>query len=141
MQYTPKQTKFSKSFKGRLINNSPKILDLAKVYSNSVTLISQESGRFTPSHFNCVQNTIKRALKKNTKVITKIFPHVPVSGKPLEVRMGKGKGSVDYWSANVFSGTSILNISTTESKVFAAVDVLKGLKKKLPVNTTILYRK
>ena len=141
MQYTPKQRKFSKSFKGRLLNNSPKSLNLSQVYSNSVVLISKEAGRFTPSHFGCINNTIKRALKKNTKIITKIFPHTPVTGKPLEVRMGKGKGSVDYWSANVFSGTSILKINTAESKISSALDVLKGLKKKLPVNTTILFKK
>jgi large subunit ribosomal protein L16 len=141
MQYTPKQRKFSKSFKGHLLNNSPKILSLKDVYSNSVTLISKDAGRFTPAHLGCINNTIKRSLKKNIKIISKIFPHTPVSGKPLEVRMGKGKGSVDYWAANVFSGTPVFTIFTAESKNYAAVDVLKSLKKKLPVNTTIIYKK
>lgn len=141
MTYNPKNTKFAKSFKGRLINNSPKTLTLNEVYTNSVMLFSKESGRINPSHLECLNNTIKRVLKKNTKIILSVFPHTPITEKPLEVRMGKGKGSVSFWSANIFSGTPLLKIYTADAKNISSVEVLKNLKKKLPVNTRVTFYK
>ena len=103
----PKKTVFLKSHKGRISYNLPSTLKNRKITENSSTklrysLVALEPARMTAAHIYAGEIAIKRSLKlaleKNIKgkLIVPLFPHLPVTKKPAEVRMGKGKGSVDY---------------------------------------------
>jgi large subunit ribosomal protein L16 len=78
-------------------------------------------------------------IKKNGQLKFNIFPHVPVTSKPLEIRMGKGKGAVDYWTANVYSGMILMEIESSSSML--AIKALTYVRDKLPVNTKIIIEK
>lgn len=89
----PKNFKFRKSQKGRLnykFNLNQNFLHAP------FALISLDSARLTAAHIAAAELAIKRVIKKDGKLFTRVFPHLPVTKKPLEVRMGKGKGAVSY---------------------------------------------
>lgn len=134
----PKKSKYKKLHKGKLKNiiiNNPFLKENIKF--GNISLITLEAGRIFPNQIlNCKQ-FLNKNLKKIAKFKINIFPHAPVTKKPLEIRMGKGKGSVDTWAANVFSGTKILEIeSINKAKV---LKTLTQIKNKLPVKTKIIY--
>ena len=80
---------------------------------------------------------MNKILKKTGQIKINIIADTPISKKPIEIRMGKGKGSVDHWIAKVNSGTVIFEIETA-SKILA-VNALKAAQIKLPINTKIIY--
>ena len=77
-------------------------------------------------------------MKKKGKVLITIFPQTPITKKPVEVRMGKGKGSVAFWVAKIKAGRIICEISTF--KISYAVKVLNNLRYRLPVKTKAVVR-
>jgi len=136
--FAPRQTKFPKSFKGKLRNNSIKTHSLEDLYNGPIRLISKEAGRLKSLHLNCLNMAIRKSLKKNLAIHHTSFPHTPVTSKPLEVRMGKGKGSFDHWTANVFSGTTLIKITALNSKTTSISASLKVLNKKMPLNIRVI---
>lgn len=134
----PKKSKYKKLHKGKLKNIivSNPFLDKNIQFGN-IGLIASESGRIFPNQLlNCKQ-FLNKNLKKIAKFRINIFPHTPITKKPLEIRMGKGKGSVDTWAANIFSGATILEIeSANKTKV---EKILNQIKNKLPIKTKIIY--
>jgi large subunit ribosomal protein L16 len=121
----PKRIKYLKSHKGKFSYNLPLINPENKnnlIQSNKgncelkYSLISCEPTRLTAAHIYAGELAIKRSLKialeKGIKgqLIIPVFPHIPVTQKPAEVRMGKGKGSVDYWMTRIKIGTIIFEI-------------------------------
>jgi large subunit ribosomal protein L16 len=134
----PKKSKHKKLHKGRLKNiiiNNPFLKESIKF--GNISLIALEAGRVFPNQIlNCKQ-FLNKNLKKVAKFRINIFPHTPITKKPLEIRMGKGKGSVDTWTANIFSGAKILEIeSVNKTKV---LKTLMQIKNKLPIKTRIIY--
>ena len=97
----PKRTKFRKQFKGR-------IHGVAKGGTNldfgAFGLKALEPNRVTAREIEAARRAITRAMKRAGRVWIRVFPDVPVTSKPTEVRMGKGKGAVDYWAARVKPG-------------------------------------
>jgi large subunit ribosomal protein L16 len=121
----PKRIKYLKSHKGKLSYNLPLInkeknetkCQLNKDGSElKYSLIACEPTRLTAAHIYAGELAIKRSLKIalekgiKGKLIIPVFPHIPVTKKPAEVRMGKGKGSVDYWMTRIKIGTIIFEI-------------------------------
>jgi large subunit ribosomal protein L16 len=92
MNYKPQRTKYAKSHKGRL-SSIPKICSLA---FGRYGLVAREPCRLKASHLAAAELAIKRKFKREAKVWLRVFPHLPVTRKPAEVRMGKGKGNVDF---------------------------------------------
>ena len=96
---SPKKTKYRKQFKG-------KIHGLAKsgftLNFGSYGLKSVEPERITARQIEAARRAITRQMKRQGRVWIRIFPDVPVTDKPAEVRMGKGKGAVEYWAARAF---------------------------------------
>ena len=89
----PKQTKFNKYQKGRVSYN----FNFSQNFKFApYALVSLESGRITASQIYASQLAIKRKILRDGNLYPRIFPHIPVTKKPLEVRMGKGKGSIAY---------------------------------------------
>lgn len=131
----PKNIKYSKSHKGRLnykFNLSQKFLHA------SYALISLDSARLTAAHIAAAELAIKRTLKRDGTLYNRVFPHIPVTKKPLEVRMGKGKGSVAYWMTRIRPGTFLFEIDCSlPSMARLAFSVAQS---KLPFPTLIITK-
>ena len=103
----PKRTKFRKQFKGRISGVAKGGTDLN---FGQFGLKAQEPERVTARQIEAARRAITRAMKRAGRVWIRIFPDVPVSKKPTEVRMGKGKGGVEYWACKVKPGRMMFEI-------------------------------
>ena len=92
----PKRTKFRKVQKGR---NTGLAHRGSTVSFGTIALKSVERGQMTARQIEAARRTISRRIKRGGKIFIRVFPDKPITSKPLEVRMGKGKGSVEYWFA------------------------------------------
>ena len=133
---SPKKTKFRKQFKGRIHGNAKGNFTLNY---GSYGLKAMEPERVTSRQIESARKAITRYLKRAGKMWIRIFPDVPVSKKPAEVRMGKGKGAVDYFVAAVKPGTILFELDSVVS-VFAKKALLKG-SKKLPLKTKFVAQR
>ena len=97
-----------------------------------------ESSRITARQIEAARQTTRRKMQRGGRLWIKIFPDTPITSKPAEVRMGKGKGSVDYWAAKVGPGTIIFEISGVPLKV--AKKALESAAEKLPVKTLFIKK-
>ncbi|MBN9067950.1 MAG: 50S ribosomal protein L16, partial [Rhizobiales bacterium] len=97
----PKRTAYRKQFKGRIHGVAKGGTDLN---FGAFGLKALEPNRVTAREIEAARRAITRQMKRQGRVLIRIFPDVPVTGKPTEVRMGKGKGSVDYWACRVKPG-------------------------------------
>ncbi|BBI01394.1 50S ribosomal protein L16 [Buchnera aphidicola (Nipponaphis monzeni)] len=130
----PKRTKFRKMHKGR---NRGLSIDSHIVFG-SFGLRAINRGRLTARQIESARRTITRAVKRQGKMWIRIFPDKPITQKPLEVRMGKGKGNVEYWVALIQPGKMLFEIdgiSEQESK-FA----FKLASSKLPIKTIFVTK-
>ena len=103
----PKRTKFRKAFKGQIRGNAKGGFSLA---FGEFGLKALEPERVTARQIEATRRAITREMKRQGKVWIRVFPDVPVSAKPIEVRMGKGKGSVDRWVSRVAPGRILFEI-------------------------------
>ena len=94
----PKRTKFRKQFKGK---NRGLAVSGSKVSFGEYGLKAMDRGRITAREIEAARRAMTRHVKRGGKVWIRVFPDVPVTRKPLEVRMGNGKGNVEYWVARV----------------------------------------
>jgi len=129
----PKKYKFKKVQKGKFLK--------IKYTSNnlkfgSIGLKANQSGRITSRQLESARQAIVRKIKRKGKFWINIFPDLPVTKKPTEVRMGKGKGNVDYWAAKVKVGTILFEMEGINSK--NARIAFKTGKAKLPIKTIIV---
>lgn len=131
----PKRTKFRKQHKGR-------IKGLAKggttLNFGSFGLKAVEPERVTSRQIEATRRAITRHMKRAGRVWIRIFPDVPVTAKPTEVRMGKGKGSVDRWVAKVKPGRIMFEIDGVPEPI--AREALSLGAAKLPIKTRIVKR-
>ena len=97
----PKKTKFRKAHKGRIHGNAKGGTDLL---FGAFGMKAQEPERITARQIESCRRAIQRYLKRSGRLWIRIFPDVPVSSKPAEVRMGKGKGTPEYWACRVKPG-------------------------------------
>ena len=131
----PKKTKFRKAHKGRIHGNAKGGSELA---FGQFGLKSQEPERVTARQIEAARRAITREMKRQGRVWIRIFPDVPVSKKPTEVRMGKGKGSVEYWAARVKPGRILFEIDGVPADV--AKEALRLGAMKLPIITRVVER-
>lgn len=131
----PKKTKFRKQQKGR---NRGMALRGNKISFGKFGLKSVEHGRLTGRVLEAVRRVIARHTKRGGQIWIRVFPDKPISKKPLEVRQGKGKGSVDHWVALVKPGTVLFEIEGVSDEV--AREALKLAAAKLPVKVIIEER-
>lgn len=131
----PKRRKFLKSRKGSLgfIENRATGLSFG-----DFGLYSLDSGRITSKQIESARKTIKRKLKRAGTLWIRIFPDIPVTSKPAEVRMGKGKGSIDYWCAKIGAGKVLFELSGVSSSM--AKEAFLVAADKLPVKTEFLQK-
>lgn len=131
----PKRTKFRKAHKGR-------IHGLAKggtaLNFGEFGLKATGPGRVTARQIEAARRAMNRHMKRAGKVWIRIFPDVPVSSKPTEVRMGKGKGSPDYWACRVKPGRVMFEIDGVSEEL--ARGAFERAAAKLPVSCRIVVR-
>lgn len=132
----PKQTK-RKKLQKKIIKN---IVRNSTLYSNPsiLRLVSLESFHITPNQINSMKQTLEKQVKRTCQVRIRIFPHTPITKKPLEVRMGKGKGSVDGWVSKVSAGTTIFDVENASLSLNLLMPFVNKVQMKLPVKTKIL---
>jgi len=131
----PKRTKFRKQFKGR---NRGLAQVGNKVSFGEFGLKAVERGRITARQIESARRAMNRHVKRNGKIWIRIFPDKPITKKPLEVRMGKGKGSVEYWVAQIQPGRMLYEMEGVEESVAREAFALAAAK--LPLKTTVIRR-
>ena len=131
----PKRTKFRKAHKGRIHGNAKGGTTLN---FGSYGLKATSPERITARQIEAARRVITRHMKRAGRVWIRVFPDVPVSKKPTEVRMGKGKGSPDYWACRVKPGRIMFEVDGVPGDV--ATQALKLAAAKLPVSTRIVSR-
>ncbi|WP_045391729.1 50S ribosomal protein L16 [Falsirhodobacter sp. alg1] len=131
----PKRTKFRKQHKGRIHGEAKGgfLLNFG-----TFGLKATEPERVTARQIEAARRAITRHMKRQGRVWIRIFPDVPVTSKPTEVRMGKGKGSVDFWAAKVKPGRIMFEIDGVPESV--AREALRLGAMKLPVQTRVILR-
>ena len=131
----PKRTKFRKAFKGRIhgVATSGALLNFGQF-----GLKALEPERVTARQIEAARRAITREMKRQGRVWIRIFPDVPVTSKPAEVRMGKGKGAPDHWAARVKPGRIMFEIDGVGEPV--AREALRLAAAKLPIKTCVVAR-
>ncbi|MDH5766914.1 MAG: 50S ribosomal protein L16 [Gammaproteobacteria bacterium] len=131
----PKRTKFRKMFKGK---NRGLAQAGNKVSFGEYGLKATERGRVSARQIEAARRAMTRKVKRAGKIWIRVFPDVPISSKPLEVRMGKGKGNVDYWCSKVQPGTMLYEMEGVPEEV--AREAFRLAANKLPIKTTFVIR-
>ena len=131
----PKRTKFRKQFKGRIRGTATSAADLT---FGSFGLKALEPERVTARQIEAARRAITREMKRAGRVWIRVFPDVPVSKKPTEVRMGKGKGTPEFWACRVKPGRIMFEIDGVP--VALAREALRLGAAKLPVRTRFVQR-
>jgi large subunit ribosomal protein L16 len=131
----PKRTKYRKQFKGK---NRGLALRGSTVEFGDYGLKTTGRGRITARQIEAARRAIARCIKRGGKIWIRVFPDKPITRKPLEVRMGSGKGSVEYWVALVQPGKILFEMEgVTETEAREAFALASA---KLPVLTTFARR-
>jgi large subunit ribosomal protein L16 len=132
---SPKKTKYRKQFKGRIhgMTKGGSALNFG-----SYGLKAVEPERITARQIEAARRAITRQMKRQGRVWIRIFPDLPVSDKPAEVRMGKGKGAVEYWAARVAPGRIMFEIDGVNDETARLALALGAAK--LPIRTKIVTR-
>ncbi len=131
----PKRTKFRKMFKGK---NRGLAQAGNKVSFGEFGLKATERGRVSARQIEAARRAMTRKVKRGGKIWIRIFPDVPISSKPLEVRMGKGKGNVDFWCSKVQPGTVLYEMEGVSEEM--AREAFRLAATKLPIKTTFVIR-
>ena len=131
----PKRTKFRKMFKGK---NRGLAQSGNKVSFGEFGLKATERGRVSARQIEAARRAMTRKVKRTGKIWIRVFPDVPISSKPLEVRMGKGKGNVDYWCSKVQPGTILYEMEGVTEEM--AREAFRLAATKLPIKTTFVIR-
>ena len=131
----PKRTKFRKVMKGR---NTGLAQRANKVSFGEYGLKATSRGRITARQIEAARRTMTRRIKRGGKIWIRVFPDKPITGKPLEVRMGKGKGSVEYWVAEIQPGRMLYEMEGVAEEIAREAFTLAAAK--LPVQTTFVTR-
>ncbi|CUX95730.1 50S ribosomal protein L16 [Candidatus Mikella endobia] len=131
----PKRTKFRKMHKGR----NRGLAVSTDIKFGTFGLKSIERGRLTSSQIEAARRAITHEIKHQGKVWIRIFPDKPITKKPLEVRMGKGKGNVEYWVALIQPGKILYEIDGISETL--AYEAFKLASAKLPIKTIFINKK
>lgn len=137
MLFVPNDSKFKKRQKGKKLNTIAGINSLNALKFGNIGLKAVETGHLNSKQIISIRQTINKIIKKKGKLIINIFPNTQISKKPLEVRMGKGKGNVDRWIFKIRSGIILFEIEAIS--ILAGIKALKLAQVKIPVKTKIIF--
>jgi len=131
----PKRTKYRKAHKGRIKGAASSAVSLS---FGSHGLKAQEPARVTARQIEAARRAITRHIKRTGRLWIRIFPDVPVSSKPAEVRMGSGKGSPEFWVARVKPGRILFELDGIPGPL--AKTAFERAAEKLPIKTKVVAR-
>lgn len=131
----PKRTKYRKQQKGR---NRGLAQNGSKVSFGEFGLKAVDRGRLTARQIEAARRAMTRHVKRGGKIWIRVFPDKPITKKPLEVRMGKGKGGVEYWVALIQPGKVLYEMEGVSEQIAREAFALAAAK--LPVATTFVIR-
>jgi len=131
----PKKTKFRKMQKGR---NKGIATSGNTVEFGSIGMRSLENSRITARQIESARKAINRYIKRSGKLLIRIFPDKPITKKPIEVRQGKGKGSVEYWVALIQKGKILFELDGIDKKI--ATEAFRLGSAKLPIKTDVIEK-
>ena len=131
--FQPKRTKYRKQQKGRNTGNAQRGATLS---FGTFGLKATERGQLTSRQIEAARRAMTRHVKRGAKIWIRVFPDKPITKKPLEVRMGKGKGAVEYWAAVVKPGRIMFEIGGVP--LATAKEALRLAAQKLPVRTKFI---
>ena len=131
----PKRTKFRKMMKGR---NRGLALRGSSVSGGDFGLKASGRGRITARQIEAARRAMTRHIKRGGKIWIRIFPDKPITKKPLEVRQGKGKGSVEYWVCQIQPGRVLYEMDGVSEELAREAFALAAAK--LPIETTFVKR-
>jgi len=131
----PKRTKFRKQMKGR---NRGLAQAGNKVSFGEYGLRAVDRGRITARQIEAARRAMTRHIKRGGKIWIRVFPDKPISKKPLEVRMGKGKGNVEYWVAQIQPGSMLYEMEGVTEEI--AREAFRLAAAKLPLRTAFITR-
>ena len=131
----PKRTKHRKLHKGRIRGEAKGGSDLN---FGTYGLKATEPERITARQIEAARRAMTRHMKRQGRVWIRIFPDLPVTSKPIEVRMGKGKGSIDFWACKVKPGRVMFEIDGVSEEI--AREALRLAAMKLPIKTRTVVR-
>ena len=131
----PKKTKFRKAFKGRISGDAKGGTSLN---FGSYGLKAMEPERITARQIEAARRAITRHIKRQGRLWIRVFPDVPVTKKPAEVRQGKGKGAVEFWAARVKPGRILFELDGVDGAT--ARGAFERAAAKLPIDTKIVAR-
>lgn len=132
----PRKIRYKKQQKGHRSNKINSIRMINNFFNKSFVMIATSFGQLSEKQIETARMTINKNLKKFGKINVNIQADTPVSKKPLEIRMGKGKGAVDRWVAKIKYGTPLFTIISSSPLI--AVKALRSAQVKLPLLTRIL---
>ena len=136
MKHFPPRKKYKKnfskhsSFRKTTQNNG-------LVYGN-IGLQVAEYGKISHLRLNALKKILTFSLQRKGKIWLRVYPMIPKTKKPLEVRMGKGKGNLNYWETTIFPGEVLFELTTVDSKI--AINGLKQVMKRLGLKSRIIYK-
>ena len=136
MLFVPKKSKFKKYQKGKSFKRINKVCSFICLKKGSVGLKSLDFGRLTSKQIESSKQAITKVIKKTGKLYINVFPQTAISKKPLEIRMGKGKGSVDHWIFKIKPGVFLVEIETNYTSL--AIKALNRASVRLPIRTKIV---
>ncbi len=131
----PKKTKFRKAFKGKISGDAKSGFSLN---FGSYGLKAMEPDRITARQIEAARRAITRHIKRQGRLWIRVFPDLPVSGKPAEVRMGSGKGAPEFWAARVKPGRILFELDGVEGKI--AAEAFERAAMKLPIKVKVVAR-
>jgi len=131
----PKKTKYSKQQKGRIKGNATRG---NRIYFGICGIKALNSGFLTDRQIESARVAATRYIKREGKLFIKIFPDKPITKKPQEVRMGKGKGNIDHWASVIKPGRIIFEIDGVDFKI--AKEALRLAAHKLPIKTKFVVK-
>ncbi len=131
----PKRTKYRKQHKGRIHGVAKGGTDLT---FGAYGLKAQEPGRISARQIEAARRSITRHMRRVGKLWIRVFPDVPISSKPAEVRMGSGKGTPEWWAAKVKPGRVLFELDGVSREVAEEAFRLAGAK--LPISTKFVAR-
>lgn len=132
----PKKVKHRKVHKGRVKGNAQRG---ARISFGSFAIKTTDPGRLTSRQIEAARIALNRYMKREGSVWIRIFPDTPITSKPAEVRMGKGKGALDHWVAKVKPGRILFEVDGVKPEI--AQEALRLAAQKLPVRTKFVIRR
>ncbi|PPR30503.1 MAG: 50S ribosomal protein L16 [Alphaproteobacteria bacterium MarineAlpha9_Bin2] len=132
---SPKKTKFRKAHKGRIHGNAK---GGSSLNFGSYGMKALQPNRITARQIEAARRAITRHIKRQGRVWIRVFPDVPVTKKPVEVRMGKGKGSVEFWACRIKPGRVMFELDGVSESL--AKEAFELASAKLPIKTKFISR-